>query len=108
MSANEWTIIGVFVATQIILFVGVVVALKGDNKLMQAQMTDVREELKQLTKVMITQAEHKATLNNMAEQMTLTGKRVDEQGRRLNKFVDAIALSANARALLTPDQSEDD
>ena len=107
MSPNEWTIIGVFVATQIILFVGGIVAMKGDGKLLQVQMTDVREELKQLARVVISQAQHQVILNNMQETITLTGRRIDTVDKRVNKLIDALALNINARALLVS-QEEDD
>lgn len=106
MSSSEWVLIAIFVATQLLTLVGIVSALKGDSRVLQSQMTDVREELKKLTAVTIEQAQHRLMLNQMQDTITLTGKRVDEQSRRLNTFVDAIALSANARALLSAEPAE--
>ena len=80
--------------------------MRGDNKVLQTQMKDVREELKQITKIMLMQVEQKAEIVSLNDRLLLTGKRIDETSMRLNKFVDAVALNANARAMLFPtDQS---
>lgn len=105
MGPSDWTIFGIFGLTQIVSFLWVFSAMRGDNKVLQAQMKDVREELKQIAKIMIMQVEQKAEMVSLNERLTLTGKRVDETSMRLNKFVDAIALNANARAMLFPNES---
>lgn len=104
---EQWVIIGIFVATQLISLGGVIIAIRIDSNIMKSQMIDVREELKKLTQVLVVQAEHHLQIDNISERLTLTGKRVDEQGRRLNKFVDAIALSVNARAMLMEADNDD-
>ena len=80
--------------------------MRGDNTVLQTQMKDVREELKQITKIMLMQVEQKAEIVSLNDRLLLTGKRIDETSMRLNKFVDAVALNTNARAMLFPtDQS---
>ena len=105
MGPSDWTIFGIFGLTQIVSFLWVFSAMRGDNKVLQSQMKDVREELKQIAKIMIMQVEQKAEMVSLNERLMLTGKRVDETASRLNKFVDAIALNANARAMLFPNES---
>ena len=106
MGPSDWTVLGVFGATQLLSLLWVVSTMRGDNKVLQTQMKDVREELKQITKIMLMQVEQKAEIVSLNDRLLLTGKRVDETASRLNKFVDAVALNANARAMLFPtDQS---
>ena len=106
MGPNDWTIYGIFGLTQIVSFLWVFSSMRSDNKVLQVQMKDVREELKQITKIIIMQVEQKAEMVSLNDRLLLTGKRIDETSMRLNKFVDAVALNANARAMLFPtDQS---
>lgn len=106
MGPSDWTVLGVFGATQLLSLLWVVSTMRGDNKVLQTQMKDVREELKQITKIMLMQVEQKAEIVSLNDRLLLTGKRIDETSMRLNKFVDAVALNTNARAMLFPtDQS---
>ena len=106
MGPSDWTVLGVFGATQILSLLWVVSTMRGDNKVLQTQMQDVREELKQIAKIMLMQVEQKAEIVSLNDRLLLTGKRIDETSMRLNKFVDAVALNTNARAMLFPtDQS---
>ena len=104
MGPSDWTIYGIFGLTQIVSFLWVFSSMRSDNKVLQVQMKDVREELKQIAKIIIMQVEQKAEMISLNDRLVLTGKRVDETSSRLNKFVDAIVFNANTRAMLFPNE----
>jgi hypothetical protein len=103
MTIDAYVALGIFFLAQIIAFVGIVFSMKGDTKILRMQMTDVRDELKQLNQVVIDLARQQTAIVSIDDRVVLTGKRLDEVSRRLNSFIDAIALNANARALVFPE-----
>lgn len=92
MGAAEWTIIAVFVATQVCTLGGVIIAMYISTRILKFQMNNVQVELQKLNEVIITQVGHGMRINQIDERLVLTGKRLDNLGERLNKFVDAKAL----------------
>lgn len=94
MGWDAWAVIGVFVAAQVLSLVVVVTTLKSDAKSLRGQVWEMKEELKKLTDVVVTQAMQGQQLKQVQEVQVMTGKRLDELSGRLNRYVDKVAFDA--------------
>lgn len=98
MTPEAWSAIGIYVATQIITLVGVVIALKGDTKTLKQEMAEMKQQLKSLVDVVVAQALQGERIRQMEQRELLTGKRIDEVQTRVNRYLDKIAFTKMTQA----------
>lgn len=87
MPADAWAVVGVFIISQLIIWVGLITSLRGDTRAMKSEITDMKAELKKLGDVILQLAKVNGRLDIVDERVLLTGKRLDDLSVRLGKYM---------------------
>lgn len=85
MEFGHWVTLGVFIATQIISMIGVVISTRMDLKHLQfnltglqAEMENFQKEMQKFGNILVTLADFKGEMNRIQDRQLAYGQRLDE------------------------------
>lgn len=80
--------VGIFLGTQALSLVWTISSMKGDNRVLRANMDGMKEEMAELKNVLVTLADVKGELRLIQERGMMQGARIDDMQRRVNRRLD--------------------
>lgn len=80
--------VGIFLGTQALSLVWTISSMKGDNRVLRANMDGMQKEMAELKTVLVTLADVKGELRLIQERGMMQGKRIDEMQTRVNRRLD--------------------
>lgn len=80
--------VGIFLGTQALSLVWTISSMKGDNRVLRANMDAVQKEMSELKNVLVVLADVKGELRLIQERGMMQGKRIDEMQTRVNRRMD--------------------
>jgi hypothetical protein len=84
--------VGETLVTIVPVAIGFIWAIKTDTKVLKTRLDNVDGRLEKMDGVMVMLAENKGRMDRVDDRLLMTGQRVDEMTRRINRWIDDKAL----------------
>lgn len=95
MSPEAWTAVGIFIASQLLIWVATMASVRSDAKNIKAELTSMKDDMKEIAKVVTIQAVQAQVIQGQNDKIVTIDRRVQEMESRFNRFVDAKILDTS-------------
>jgi hypothetical protein len=92
MSSEAWTAVGIFIASQLLIWIVTMTSIRSDAKHLKSELNSIKDDMKEIAKVVTVQAVQAQMIQGQNDKIVTIDRRVQEMETRFNKYVDAKIL----------------
>ncbi len=92
MTAEAWTAIGIFIISQLLIWVATMTTVRQDAKQLKAELSSIKDDMKEIAKVVTIQAVQAQVIQGQNEKIITIDRRVQEMESRFNRYLDLKLL----------------